>query len=175
MQKTTVYLDAADYPNEFRWRTPVFGGQPLQRSPPVIVADTGAVIALLDKSDRHHEALRAIYDEHPDAWVLPWAILPEVDYLVGNELGERAQEAFFTDVAFNVEYGRPVDLDRAHAIARKYRALQLGPVDSVVMATAERLKSEAIATVDLRHFGAVAIAGSPRLLPRDVQVTRRGR
>ena len=66
-------------------------------------------------------------------------------------------------------------LDRANAIARKYRALRLGLVDAVVLATAERLKPEAIATLDLRHFGAVAIAGSPRLLPRDAPVTRRVR
>ena len=139
----------------------------------MIVADTGAVIALLDQSDRHHEVLRAVYDERPDAWVLPWAVLPEVDYLLGSELGPRAQEAFLADLAegaFSVEYGRPADLDRAHALARKYRALRLGLVDAVVMATAERLKSEAIATVDLRHFGAVSIAGSPRLLPRDADV-----
>ena len=139
----------------------------------MIVADTGAIVALLDKHDRHHEAMRALYDNHPDAWVLPWAILPEVEYLVGSELGPRAQDAFFADLAegaFNVEYGRPEDLDRAHAIARKYRALRLGLVDTVVMATAERLKCEAIATVDLRHFGAVAMAGSPRLLPRDAQI-----
>ena len=67
--------------------------------------------------------------------VLPWAILPEVDYLVASELGSRA-----------------------HAIGRKYRALNLGFVDAVVIATAERLRADAIATLDLRHFGAVKIA-----------------
>jgi predicted nucleic acid-binding protein len=46
--------------------------------------------------------------------------------------------------------------------------LELGLVDAVVVATAERLKAEAIATLDLRHFGAVAIKGNPRLLPRDL-------
>jgi hypothetical protein len=41
-------------------------------------------------------------------------------------------------------------------------------VDAVVIATAERLRADAIATLDLRHFGAIKIAGSPRLLPRDL-------
>ena len=40
-------------------------------------------------------------------------------------------------------------------------------MDAVVIAVAERLKAEAIATLDLKHFGAVRIAGNPRLLPRD--------
>ncbi len=39
-------------------------------------------------------------------------------------------------------------------------------VDAVVMAVAERLKARAIATLDLRHFGAVSIQGNPKLLPR---------
>lgn len=136
----------------------------------MIVADTGAILALVDKGDRHHDAVRELYEERPDEWVLPWAILPEVDYLVASELGAPAQEAFLTDLAngaFVVEYGRDADITRAHAINRKYRALSLGLVDSVVIATAERLKADAIVTLDLRHFGAVKIAGAPKLLPRD--------
>lgn len=136
----------------------------------MIVADTGAILALLDTRDRHHAVVRELFEDRPDDWLLPWAILPEVDYLVGAELGARAQDAFMADIAegaFAVEYGRHDDLERARAITRKYRALRLGLVDAVVMATAERLGADAIATLDLRHFGVVAIAGSPRLLPRD--------
>ena len=136
----------------------------------MIVADTGAILALLDKGDRHHAAIREIYEHRPADWLLPWAILPEVDYLLGSEIGAPAQDAFLEDLsegAFAVEYGRDGDIARAHAIARKYRALKLGLVDAVVMATAERLRAEAIATLDLRHFGAVKMSGAPRLLPRD--------
>ena len=141
----------------------------------MIVADTGAILALLDKGDRHHAVLREIYEDRPDDWLLPWAILPEVDYLAGAELGEKAQQAFAADVAdgaFAVEFGRYEDLIRAHAIGRKYGALRLGLVDTVVMAVAERLCADAIATLDLRHFGAVQIKGSPRLLPRDATTAR---
>jgi len=136
----------------------------------VIIADTGAVVALIDKSDRHHRALTALYEEGPDRWVLPWAILPEVDYLVGSCLGPRAEEAFLADLAdglFHVEWGTEADLARAHEVARRYRSLALGLVDGIVVAVAERLRAEAIATLDLCHFGALAIKGSPALWPRD--------
>ena len=136
----------------------------------MIVADTGAVLALLDKGDRHHGVVRKLYEQRPNDWLLPWAILPEVDYLVASELGARAQDSFLADVAdgaFPVEYGKHEDVARAHVIARKYGSLRLGLVDAVVIAIAERLRAEAIATFDLRHFGAVKIAGAPRLLPRD--------
>jgi predicted nucleic acid-binding protein len=138
----------------------------------LIVADTGAILALLDKGDRHHAVLRELFEDRPDDWLLPWAILPEVDYLAASELGARARQTFLTDLAegsFAIEYGRQEDLARADAIARKYGALKLGLVDAVVIAIAERVKAEAVATLDLRHFGAVKIAGSPRLWPRDAQ------
>jgi hypothetical protein len=137
----------------------------------MIVADTGAILALLDNGDRHHDAVREIYEDGPDRWLLPWAILPEVDYLVGSELGTRAQDTFLKDIiegSFAVEYGKQEDVVRAYAIGRKYRTLRLGLVDTVVIAIAERLRADAIATLDLRHFAAVKITGSPRLLPRDV-------
>ena len=64
----------------------------------MIVADTGAILALIDKADRHHEPLLTLYDEQPASWVLPWAILAEVDYLVGGHLGAKAQEAWLDDL-----------------------------------------------------------------------------
>ena len=137
----------------------------------MIVADTGAIVALIDRSDRHHQALRDLYQQDPSAWVLPWAILPEVDYLVGAHVGPRAQEAFFADLAdgsFSVSWGKEEDLDEAWRLSERYAKLRMGLVDAVVIATTVRLRARAIATLDLRHFGAVAIPGNPRLVPRDL-------
>jgi hypothetical protein len=137
----------------------------------VIVADTGAILALVDADDRHHGALRRLFEKDADSWVLPWAILPEVDYLLGEHVGARAQARFAGDLAsgaWAIEWGAPADLVRAEEISRRHRGLRLGLVDSVVMAVAERRKADAIATLDLRHFGAVTLRGGPRLLPRDL-------
>ncbi|MGE5360040.1 MAG: type II toxin-antitoxin system VapC family toxin [Bacteroidales bacterium] len=136
----------------------------------MIVADTGALLALFDRSDRHHAAVRALFEDDPDAWVLPWAILPEVDYLVATELGRKAQETWLRDLAegaFAVEWGRDADVQAAARLDRRYKSLKLGLVDAVVIVVAERLGADAIATLDLRHFGAVEIRGTPKLLPRD--------
>jgi len=136
----------------------------------MIVADTGAMIALFDRSDRHHDAVRRLYESDPDAWLLPWAVLPEIDYLVATHLGSRAEDLWLADVssgAFVVEWGRQEDLEAAERLCRRYKTLRLGLVDAIVIATAERLRADAIATLDLKHFGAVSIKGKPRLLPRD--------
>lgn len=136
----------------------------------MILADTGAMLALLDADDQHHDAVREVYDDHHAAWVLPWAILPEVDYLVAQHLGAKAQQTWFDDLAtqaFTIEWGREEDLERARKIAMRYRSLKMGLVDAVVMAMAERLRVDAIVTLDLRHFGAVTLKPHAALYPRD--------
>src|SRR5262249_54951551 len=148
-----------------------------RRVPAVVVADTGAVLALLDADDEHHDGMRALYAADPDAWLLPWAILPEVDYLVTRVLGTVAERAWLDDLAageFEIEWGSRRDLAAARAIETRYAALAIGLVDAIVMATAERLRAD-IATVDLRHFGAVRLAHAPRLLPRDLQRPRKSK
>ena len=135
------------------------------------MADTGALVALIDADDAHHAQMRDLYGADPQAWILPWAILPEVDYLVGSRVGRGAQHAWLADLAdglFTVEWGEPGDFNRALALTREYADLDLGLVDGIVIAVAERIEAEAIATLDVRDFGAVRIAGSPRLLPRDL-------
>ncbi len=138
----------------------------------MIVADTGAIVALVDADDHHHAALRAAYELEPDAWVLPWAILPEVDYLLAEHVGSRAEHAFRADLAagaYALEWGDEADLIRAHALCTRHRGLRLGLVDGVVIGVAERLGADVIATLDLRHFGAIDIGGRPALWPRDLQ------
>ncbi|GBD27941.1 Ribonuclease VapC26 [bacterium HR30] len=137
----------------------------------MIVADTGAVLSLLDADDRHHNVLRGLFEQDPSAWILPWAILPEVDYLARTQLGTKVAEAFAQDLvtgAFIVDWGKHSDLNRAHELNRRYRSLGFGLVDGVVMAVAERRGAKAIATLDLRHFGAVRLRREVRLLPRDL-------
>ena len=137
----------------------------------MIVADTSAIVALIDRDDRHHTVLREAFEAQPHEWVLPWAILPEVDYIVQSKLGLSAARAFRRDVAegaFLVEWDDGSDMGRAIQIDEMYGDLVLGLVDAVVMATAERLGAEAIATLDLRDFGAVALPGNPKLWPRDL-------
>lgn len=129
------------------------------------------MVALIDRDDSHHHRLRAAFEARPDEWVLPWAILPEVDYIVSSRLGAHVARAFRTDLAvgaFTVEWDGQADIVRAQSLDERYRDLSLGLVDTVVMAMAERFGARAIATLDLRDFAAVDLEGSPELWPRDL-------
>ena len=136
----------------------------------MILADTSAMLALLDADSAQHEPLLRWYDADPDQWVLPWATLPEIDYLLLHRVHGQAQLAFLRDLAearFIVEWGDARDLMRACELCERYRDLGLGLVDAVIMAMAERLQADAIATLDLLHFGTVQLRTQPLLLPRD--------
>jgi predicted nucleic acid-binding protein len=137
----------------------------------LILADTGAIVALTDESDSRHEVLARAYRRTSSEWILPWAILPEVDYLLETMVGSALADAFRHDIssgAFTVEWGKPGDLSRAEEICRRHRDLRIGLVDSVVMAVAERLAVDAIATLDLRHFAPVRLKRAVKLYPRDL-------
>ncbi len=138
----------------------------------MIVADTGGIIALLDRDDHHHAAVRDLFDKQGGAWLLPWAILPEVDYLAATRLGDAVERAFVEDLrdgAYRVDGNVARDLPRAAELVQKYESLRLGLVDAVVMAQAERHKASIIVTTDGRHFRAVklGIDPPPRLVPLD--------
>lgn len=128
------------------------------------------MIALIDKREASHTQIIELYEGTAGEWVLPGAILPEVDHLIAKRLGEPTQIAFVRDLAearYGVEWGDARDLIRARELLERYRSLRLGLVDGLVIAVAERLRARAIATLDVRHFGAVKIKGEPKLLPRD--------
>lgn len=138
----------------------------------MIVADTSGVLALLDGNDPHHGAVRGLFEAHGPSWVLPWAILAEVDYLARKRLGETVADAFVEDVGdglFAVDAQVGKDLPRASELLATYPDLRIGLVDAVVMAQAERHRARVIVTLDARHFRAVrlAIAPPPRLVPLD--------
>lgn len=89
-------------------------------------------------------------------------------YLLASRIGVRAELKFLGDVAsgaFDVEAVHPVDWLRIADLVNQYRDLPLGTVDASVVACAERLGVDEIATVDRRHFRVVKTNRPLSLLP----------
>jgi hypothetical protein len=136
------------------------------------VADTGALYALYDADDAHHDAVSAAVDRERGQILVPMAILGELDYLLRELLGLDAELDFIDSVlsgAFVLEPMTETDLRRSREILTQYRDLDVGLVDAAVMATAERLGTSRVLTLDHRDFRAVVSAsGKPFvLLPAD--------
>lgn len=136
------------------------------------IADTGAIYALYDADDKHHEEVAAALEREAGPVVLPMVTLGELGYLLRELLGGDAELDFLDSVvegAFVLEPMTDSDTKRCREILRQYRDLELGLVDATVMATAERLRTDRILTVDMRDFRAVKNRdGKPFvLLPAD--------
>ena len=138
----------------------------------ILIADSGALYALYDKTDEYHLQVSSAVESHQGPIVVPTAILAEVDYLLHEWLGVDAELDFLDslrDGAFELEPFTSSDLDRCREFLAQYRDLGFGLADAAVMATAERLGTERILTVDERHFRAVVnkAGRSFVLLPMD--------
>ncbi len=136
----------------------------------IVVADTGAVYALLDASDSWHERVYNWWSTASARVVLPHAILPEIAWLVGQRLGPDAEAAFtqaLADGEFVLEPMPDQDLPDIAGTVHRYRDLPLGFVDASVLATAVRLDADAILTTDRRHFSVVRLPDGrgPLLVP----------
>lgn len=89
---------------------------------------------------------------------MPMLALTEVTYLLGSRLGPDAEIRFLGDLAAGTFTPEPVhdaDWMRIAELVGEYRDQPLGTVDASVVATAERLRIEVLATLDRRHFAVV--------------------
>ncbi|HVZ78357.1 MAG TPA: PIN domain-containing protein [Gemmatimonadaceae bacterium] len=123
-----------------------------------VVADTGAVYALIDASDAWHARVKAWWRQATGPIVLPAPILPEVTWLLQTRIGVDAEQAFVNAVVdgeFTVEPVDAEDLARVAALMADYADLPLGYVDACVAAVAERLGTRQVLTTDRRHFAVV--------------------
>jgi predicted nucleic acid-binding protein len=108
--------------------------------------------------DGDHRASLALLESHPGPLVVPTLVITEVAYLIAARLGTNAEVRFLGDLAagaFAVEPVGPSDWLRIAELVSRYRDLSLGTVDASVIATAERLGIQEVATVDRRHFSVV--------------------
>lgn len=135
-----------------------------------VIADTGPLYALVDADDAWHGRVVEWWRANREPVVVPVCVLPEVCYLLHTRISQQAEAAFVRAVAkgeFVVEPLEPADITRAAMLVGKYADLELGFVDSTVIATAERLDATEVLTTDRRHFSAVRPrhVGALRLSP----------
>jgi uncharacterized protein len=118
----------------------------------------GPLYAYVDADDAHHAASLDLLQTHPGPLIVPTLVITEVVYLLGTRLGAEAEVRFLgglADGAFTVEPVAVGDWLRIAELVARYRDLPLGTVDASVVATAERLGIDEVATVDRRHFTVV--------------------
>jgi predicted nucleic acid-binding protein len=124
--------------------------------------DSGVLFAALDRSDRWHQEAARLIGACRRPPLVPVTALAEVCYFARKMLGGAVEIAFIEDVAdgaFAVQELSDDDVRRATEVMTRHP--DIGFVDASVVAIAERLRIDTLATLDRRHFMSIRPRHSP--------------
>ena len=125
-----------------------------------VIADTGAIIALLDEDDKHHAAVVEVAQSFD--LLIPVTVIPEVDYLVTKYLGEAVVRSFLEAMTEGEFIYLPIEIEeirRTTEIMARYSDIPIGFVDASLVAIAESHNIHRILTLDRRHFNIIRPEG----------------
>jgi predicted nucleic acid-binding protein len=130
----------------------------------LILVDANVLLALINNSDDRHEAASEWVATTSDDLLVPPTVIAEVCHLVGErDRNRRAEVAFLRSFeeagGLRLAELTPADVSRMADLTEQYADLGLGGTDASIVAIAERLGIERIATFDRRHFTVVRDAG----------------
>ncbi|MBA2504356.1 MAG: PIN domain-containing protein [Thermoleophilaceae bacterium] len=138
----------------------------------MIVIDTSAVVAFMNRGDESHDAVRDLIEGSEEDLVTSPLAVAEMDHLVARMGGAPAATALRADLAagaYQVEWWGDA-LAESLAIAAEHDSLGIGLTDASLVALAGRMGTTRVATLDEGHFRRVApLSGEPafELLPAD--------
>jgi predicted nucleic acid-binding protein len=129
-----------------------------------LIADTGGILRAIAKRPNG----RAMWPDFERALrsasrvVVPALVLVEVDYFLRQN--RRAMHALLTQIfdprtTYEFQATIEEDITRAIELDQKFHELEIGLVDGVVAALAERLRIYRILTIDHDDFGSLRVGG----------------
>ncbi len=124
----------------------------------MILVDTGALYALGDRKDTHHEEAFSFFRQVQgrDVLAIPIPVLTEAALLIEARLGIRPVRALWDDMldgAFELMTVSVDTLALARQIDRRYADASLGLVDAICLALCEQHHIATVFTYDRRDFG----------------------
>jgi hypothetical protein len=125
-----------------------------------ILLDTGAFVALLDKSEKNHERCVTFFKEYKGKVLATEPVLTEAVYLLGPSI--KAQKAC---IEFVLKGGATLvpqsieSLSRAVVLMEKYRDMQMDFADATLVSLAEETGIDEVFTLDRRGFSTYRIHG----------------
>lgn len=130
-----------------------------------VLIDAGPLVAVLDRSDPHHERCTTILQSLTDPLLSTWPVVTEAMYLLG--FAWAAQEALWELLATRAVPLAPLDhtdVRRMRALMHKYRDLPMDLADATLVYVAERERLRRVFTLDRRHFAVYRPARLGRFL-----------
>jgi uncharacterized protein len=137
---------------------------------PDALIDTGAILALLDSSDRRHESCVNAFRRLRLPLLTSEAVLTELFHLVGDSRAEmEAAWKFVRSGAIVLGTIEDAELRHMHALMSRYWDRPMDFADATLVYLAKRESLSVILTVDHADFATYRIEGKRqfRILPTD--------
>jgi predicted nucleic acid-binding protein len=132
------------------------------------IVDTGAILALLDRTDRWHDSCVNAFRQLRLPLLTSEAVLTELFHLVGDARGEmEAAWKFVRSGALVLGTIEHAELPHVHALMSRYWDRPMDFADATLVYLARRESLSVILTVDHADFATYRIEGKRqfRLLP----------
>jgi predicted nucleic acid-binding protein len=128
-----------------------------------LLLDTGALVSLLDRSQRHHARFTTFLGEWTRPVVSTEAVLTEATHLLARvKGGPQACLDFFLSGALIMVPSSTASLRRGRELVAQYSDLPMDYADATLVVLAEDLGTNLVFTTDRRDFGVYRIRGRRR-------------
>lgn len=124
----------------------------------MILVDTNVLVAAARTADTNHDAAARLLETLNEPLLVPPTVLAEVCYLLNEWSGPDTEARFLRDFrpgGLQLAELTTADAARMADLVERYADLRLGGTDASLVAIAERLRIDRIATFDRRHFTVV--------------------
>lgn len=125
-----------------------------------LLLDTGAFVALVNRSEKRHADCVAVLERWSSAIVTTEAVVTETVYLLGPRW--RAQKIaleFLRRRAFLLMPSSHAMLDRVSVLMEKYQDVPMDYADATLVALGEELGTNQVFTLDRRGFATYRLNG----------------
>jgi predicted nucleic acid-binding protein len=128
-----------------------------------LLLDTGALVSLLDRSQKHHPAFAGFFGEWDRPVVSTEAVLTEATHLLGGiPAGRQACVDFFLSGGALLVPATTASLRRSRDLVSQYSGLPMDYADATLVVLAEELGTSLVFTTDRRDFAIYRIRGRRR-------------
>ena len=125
-----------------------------------LLLDTGAFVALVDRSERRHADCVAVLEAWHGTIFTTEAVLTETLHLAGPRWpAQKSCIEFVLRGAFNLVPASAVSLRRSAVLMDKYHDVPMDYADATLVALGEELCCNRVFTLDVRGFSAYRLDG----------------
>lgn len=121
----------------------------------MIIADTGAFVALFNQRDTFHPFAEPSFSRCSEPLITTYPVLAETCYLLSQIVSRAAEQKFLEDITQNaaeIFHIQNSQLARMVVLMKKYEDLPMDFADASLVVLAEHLGHGRILTVDRRDF-----------------------